>query len=100
MSMAPGRRRPRFARVIGSTKRRWLAISPITCPVSAVHCEVRQFEGGQSNPTYFLHAASGDYVLRKKPPGQLLPSAHAVDREYRVMKALAGTGVPVPPTHC
>jgi aminoglycoside phosphotransferase (APT) family kinase protein len=59
--------------------------------------EVRQFEGGQSNPTYFLHAAGGDYVLRKKPPGQLLPSAHAVDREYRVMKALAGTGVPVPP---
>ena len=59
--------------------------------------EIRQFEGGQSNPTYFLHAASGDYVLRKKPPGQLLPSAHAVDREYRVMKALAGTVVPVPP---
>jgi aminoglycoside phosphotransferase (APT) family kinase protein len=59
--------------------------------------EVRQFEGGQSNPTYFLHAASGDYVLRKKPPGQLLPSAHAVDREYRVMTALAGH-VPVPPT--
>jgi aminoglycoside phosphotransferase (APT) family kinase protein len=60
--------------------------------------EVRQFEGGQSNPTYFLHAASGDYVLRKKPPGQLLPSAHAVDREYRVMTALSGS-VPVPPTH-
>ena len=59
--------------------------------------EIRQFEGGQSNPTYFLHVASGDYVLRKKPPGPLLPSAHAVDREYRVMKALAGTGVPVPP---
>ena len=52
--------------------------------------EIRQFEGGQSNPTYFLHAASGDYVLRKKPPGQLLPSAHAVDREYRVMTALRG----------
>ena len=59
--------------------------------------EIRQFEGGQSNPTYFLHAASGDLVLRKKPPGQLLPSAHAVDREYRVMTALAGR-VPVPPT--
>ncbi|MBM3808613.1 MAG: phosphotransferase family protein [Acidimicrobiia bacterium] len=59
--------------------------------------EIRQFEGGQSNPTYFLHAASGDYVLRKKPPGQLLPSAHAVEREYRVMTALAGQ-VPVPPT--
>jgi aminoglycoside phosphotransferase (APT) family kinase protein len=59
--------------------------------------EIRQFEGGQSNPTYFLHTPDRDYVLRKKPPGQLLPSAHAVDREYRVMKALAGTGVPVPP---
>ncbi len=60
--------------------------------------EIRQFEGGQSNPTYFLHAASGDYVLRKKPPGQLLPSAHAVDREYRVMTALANSDVPVPRT--
>src|SRR5690242_7637341 len=60
--------------------------------------EIRQFEGGQSNPTYFLHAASGDYVLRKKPPGQLLPSAHAVDREYRVMTALARSDVPVPRT--
>ena len=60
--------------------------------------EVRQFEGGQSNPTYFLQAASGDYVLRKKPPGQLLPSAHQVEREYRVMTALRNSGVPVPPT--
>ena len=60
--------------------------------------EVRQFEGGQSNPTYHLRAASGDYVLRKKPSGQLLQSAHAVDREYRVMTALAETDVPVPVT--
>lgn len=60
--------------------------------------KIRQFEGGQSNPTYVLHAASGDYVLRKKPPGQLLPSAHAVDREYRVMTALASSAVPVPRT--
>ena len=60
--------------------------------------EIRQFEGGQSNPTYYLHAASGDYVLRKKPPGHLLPSAHQVDREYRVMTALHGSGVPVPHT--
>ena len=51
---------------------------------------------GQSNPTFILSAASGKYVLRKKPPGQLLKSAHQVDREYRVMKALADTGVPVP----
>src|SRR6478672_4733539 len=57
-----------------------------------------RFEGGQSNPTYKLAAATGTYVLRKKPPGHLLPSAHAVDREYRVMTALAETDVPVPVT--
>jgi aminoglycoside phosphotransferase (APT) family kinase protein len=55
-----------------------------------------QFEGGQSNPTYKLLSGAASYVLRRKPTGQLLPSAHAVDREYRVMRALAGTGVPVP----
>ncbi|MBT6135933.1 MAG: phosphotransferase [Rhodospirillaceae bacterium] len=57
---------------------------------------VQQFQGGQSNPTYRLEAGGRRFVLRKKPPGELLPSAHAVDREYRVMKALAGTDVPVP----
>jgi aminoglycoside phosphotransferase (APT) family kinase protein len=51
---------------------------------------------GQSNPTFLLSAGSGRYVLRKKPPGQLLKSAHAVDREYRVMKGLEGSDVPVP----
>ncbi|MFO0761772.1 MAG: phosphotransferase [Byssovorax sp.] len=61
---------------------------------------VRQFRGGQSNPTYLLEAGSGKYVLRRKPPGKLLPSAHAVDREYRVMKSLAGTAVPVPRVWC
>jgi aminoglycoside phosphotransferase (APT) family kinase protein len=60
---------------------------------------VRQFVGGQSNPTYYLRAGSGEYVLRRKPPGKLLPSAHAVDREYRVMTALADSGVPVPRTY-
>jgi len=55
-----------------------------------------QFEGGQSNPTYKLLSAAGAYVLRRKPFGELLPSAHAVDREYRVMRALAKTAVPVP----
>src|SRR5713226_4674487 len=58
-----------------------------------------RFAGGQSNPTYRLTAASGNYVLRKKPPGPLLPSAHAVDREFRVMRALADTAVPVPRVH-
>ncbi|MBV8777927.1 MAG: phosphotransferase [Alphaproteobacteria bacterium] len=55
-----------------------------------------RFAGGQSNPTYRLRAGSGDYVLRKKPSGPLLPSAHAVEREFRVMQALAATSVPVP----
>ncbi|WP_420327743.1 phosphotransferase family protein [Mameliella sp.] len=58
--------------------------------------EVRQFNAGQSNPTYQLSAGGKRYVLRKKPPGTLLPSAHAVDREYRVMHALRDTPVPVP----
>jgi aminoglycoside phosphotransferase (APT) family kinase protein len=57
---------------------------------------IRQYQGGQSNPTYRIDAGGQRYVLRRKPPGKLLPSAHAVDREYRVMKALAGTDVPVP----
>ncbi|RUV39638.1 phosphotransferase [Mesorhizobium sp. M7A.F.Ca.MR.148.00.0.0] len=57
---------------------------------------VEKFKSGQSNPTYVLTAASGRYVLRAKPPGQLLKSAHQVDREFRVMSALAGTAVPVP----
>ena len=52
--------------------------------------------GGQSNPTYFLRFRSGDVVLRKQPAGELLPSAHAVDREYRVQAALYGSDVPVP----
>ncbi len=57
---------------------------------------VRQFVGGASNPTFLLSTDAGDYVLRKKPPGQLLASAHQVDREYRVMAALRDTNVPVP----
>jgi aminoglycoside phosphotransferase (APT) family kinase protein len=56
----------------------------------------RQFGIGQSNPTYLLEAGGRRYVLRRKPPGILLPSAHAVDREYRIIRALAGSGVPVP----
>jgi aminoglycoside phosphotransferase (APT) family kinase protein len=54
-----------------------------------------KFKGGQSNPTYHLKAGSGDYVLRRKPPGILLASAHAVDREFRVLQALHGGKVPV-----
>jgi len=57
--------------------------------------EVRQFKGGQSNPTYQLITPNRKYVLRRKPPGKLLPSAHAVDREYRAISALYPTGYPV-----
>ena len=56
---------------------------------------VRQFKGGQSNPTYLLETPSRRYVLRRKPPGKLLPSAHAVDREFRVIRALHAQGFPV-----
>jgi len=57
---------------------------------------VRQFKGGQSNPTYELTTPARKYVMRRKPPGHLLPSAHAVDREFRVISALYPTGFPVP----
>lgn len=65
---------------------------------------LRQFEGGQSNPTFFIETGREDgtrrYVLRKQPPGEILPSAHRIDREYRVMRALADHGgVPVPAMH-
>ena len=95
-----------------------LEAMPNTEPVRAGHCfdeaalagylkgrlagaesgiAVRQFKGGQSNPTFLLTTGDGQrYVLRKKPPGALLPKAHQVEREYRVMAALADTAVPVP----
>jgi aminoglycoside phosphotransferase (APT) family kinase protein len=60
---------------------------------------VEQFKGGQSNPTFMLTAGGQRYVLRRKPLGDLLPSAHAVDREFRVISALAGTDVPVAKAH-
>ncbi len=60
---------------------------------------VEQFRGGQSNPTYKLVTPGRNYVLRRKPPGQLLPGAHAVDREYRVITALGGQGFPVARTY-
>ena len=63
-------------------------------PVEAV-----KFEGGQSNPTFLLKTGAGNYVLRRKPPGQLLKSAHAVDREFRVQRALFDSEVPVARMH-
>jgi aminoglycoside phosphotransferase (APT) family kinase protein len=58
--------------------------------------ELTKFPSGQSNPTYRIRAASGDYVMRRKPPGKLLPSAHAIDREYRLLLALYPLDFPVP----
>jgi len=69
-----------------------------TVQPSAAEVQVAQFKGGQSNPTYLITAGQTRYVLRRKPPGKLLPSAHAVEREYRVISALAGSDVPVPRT--
>ncbi|MGV6801244.1 MAG: phosphotransferase family protein [bacterium] len=60
---------------------------------------VKKFSGGESNPTYLLTTPKRKYVLRRKPPGKLLPSAHAVDREFRVMTAVGQTGYPVPKTY-
>ena len=57
---------------------------------------VRQFEGGQSNPTFLVESAVRRVVVRKKPPGTLLPTAHQIEREYRILSALVGSGVPVP----
>ena len=62
--------------------------------------QVEQFKGGQSNPTFLLRTPGRSYVLRRKPPGKLLPSAHAIEREYRVMAALRDSAVPVPRMFC
>jgi aminoglycoside phosphotransferase (APT) family kinase protein len=64
-------------------------------PDFAGQLSVEQFKGGQSNPTYKLNTPARSYVLRRKPPGKLLPGAHAVDREYRVVEALGRQGFPV-----
>ena len=72
---------------------RWMAAN---VPGFRDPVRVNQFKGGQSNPTYLIEAASGSFVLRRKPPGNLLPSAHAIEREYRVMAALGAQGFPVP----
>ncbi|MBS0245543.1 MAG: phosphotransferase family protein [Proteobacteria bacterium] len=71
------------------------AIAGFAGPLTA-----RQFKGGQSNPTYLLDTPARRYVLRRKPPGKLLPSAHAVDREYRVIGALHAQGFPVAEPLC
>ncbi len=75
---------------------RWMAQHVEGC---SGELKVEQFKGGQSNPTFLVEAGGQRYVLRRKPPGELLPSAHAVDREFRVISALANTEVPVAKAH-
>jgi aminoglycoside phosphotransferase (APT) family kinase protein len=60
---------------------------------------ILKFKGGQSNPTYRIETQAGAYVLRRKPPGPLRPTAHAIDREFRALQALAPTGIPIPRPH-
>lgn len=94
-------RPPRDAHRIDEVKlARWLEENVDRCRGGG-QVTALQFKGGQSNPTYWLGFSANDgteseFVLRKKPPGQLLPSAHAVEREYRIIRALGETGVPVP----
>jgi aminoglycoside phosphotransferase (APT) family kinase protein len=91
MDAAPGRGAPADAIDLAALEA-WLtgAIDGFSGPV-----RLTKFPGGQSNPTYRLEAGSGTYVLRRKPFGPVLPSAHAVDREYRLISALHPTGFPV-----
>ncbi len=94
MTQMPADTRPVAPRnaIEGERLSAWLTrnVAPLDGPL-----EIAQFKGGQSNPTYLLAAGGQRFVLRRKPPGKLLPSAHAVDREYRVIRALADTDVPV-----
>jgi len=91
----PGTRPPREAHRIDEAKlAAWIGERVEGC--RGATAAVLAFKGGQSNPTYWVGMNDVALVVRKKPPGVLLPSAHAVEREYRVMRALRGTGVPVP----
>ncbi len=89
------------------TERHRFAIEPLAAylqaylPGFAGPLEVKQFQGGQSNPTYLLSTPRAQYVMRSKPGpvAKLLPSAHAIEREFRVMRALRAQGIPVPQVH-
>lgn len=90
------RRDPLAAKTAGSALETWLSAN---VEAYSGPSRIEKFSGGQSNPTFLLTAASGSYVLRRKPMGATLPSAHAVDREFRVLNALRQTDVPVPRVH-
>jgi aminoglycoside phosphotransferase (APT) family kinase protein len=76
-------------------ERLWEWLRPLVSDATRA-VPIAQFDAGQSNPTYLIDGGTRKLVLRRKPPGTLLPSAHAVDREFRIMRALAATRVPVP----
>ena len=91
-------------REAGHERRSWISRACPTgwrdiCRALTGRSAAEKFSGGQSNPTYLLKTPARDYVLRRKPPGVLLKSAHAVEREFRVQRALAGTDVPVARMH-
>jgi len=90
MSNHPGELRHAF-----DADRLWEWLRPLVSDATQA-VPVAQFDAGQSNPTYLIDGGTRKLVLRRKPPGTLLPSAHAVDREFRIMRALAATHVPVP----
>ncbi|MBK6867631.1 MAG: phosphotransferase [Burkholderiales bacterium] len=75
---------------------RWMHAQLPDFAGSAADLRIEQFQGGQSNPTYRICSGEQCWILRRKPPGKLLPSAHAIEREFRIMQALADTEVPVP----
>jgi len=100
--MAIGRKQPRGFRIIVRRMQHEFADGRLAAwmtehvPGFSGPLQARVLSGGQSNPTYQLSAPSGEYVLRRKPLGLILPSAHAVEREFRILKALRGSAVPVP----
>ena len=87
--------RPGELRLAFDADRLWDWLRPVV-PDATQAVPISQFDAGQSNPTYLIDAGTRKLVLRRKPPGTLLPSAHAVEREYRIMRALAESAVPVP----
>jgi aminoglycoside phosphotransferase (APT) family kinase protein len=88
------------ARAAGFDASRLDAFLRAALPGLAGPMRLARIGGGQSNPTFVVDYDDRSLVLRKQPPGELLPSAHAVDREFRVLRALAATDVPVPRVHC
>ena len=97
MSQSPQQQADSPGRAVPFDEQRLEAFLKEALPELSGPMEIKGVDGGQSNPTFFVTFGARRLVLRKRPPGPLLPSAHAVDREYRVLSALQGSAVPVPP---